>query len=216
MEDLDGLDDPLAREASIPPGVASLLAAMPPALRATASRRTVARGERLFASGRPPALLYLVLQGELRLVRTSRQGAETVLQRVREGPFAEASLDARAYHCDGVAGVASTLLAFPVAAVRTALEEAPAFRRAWMAGLAAEVRRLRAQCERLSLKGAGERILHYLATEGRDGEVCLPSTRKAWAAELGLTHEALYRALARLVLAGRLESRGRRLRLRPP
>lgn len=200
----------------VSPAVEALLAAMPVSLRTAAVRQDLRRGERLFASGRRPAFLYLVLAGELLLLRTSRDGAEVVLQRVRQGPFAEASLDARAYHCDGVAGAPSTILALPIAGVRTALDEVPGFRRAWVAGLAAEVRRLRAQCERLSLNGAEERILHYVQSEGRDGEVRLPSTRKAWAAELGLSHEALYRALARLAAQGRLEADGRRLRLRPP
>jgi DNA-binding transcriptional regulator YhcF (GntR family) len=38
-------------------------------------------------------------------------------------------------------------------------------------------------------------------------------TRKAWAAELGLTHEALYRALANLERAGRISAARRKGRL---
>ena len=43
-----------------------------------------------------------------------------------------------------------------------------------------------------------DRVLHYLETESDHGCVILQVTRKAWAAELGLTHEALYRVLAQL------------------
>ncbi len=38
----------------------------------------------------------------------------------------------------------------------------------------------------------------YLESEGSDGSVSLTQTRKAWAAELGLSHEALYRTLKKL------------------
>jgi CRP/FNR family transcriptional regulator, dissimilatory nitrate respiration regulator len=78
-----------------------------------------------------------------------------------------------------------------------------------MARLAREVRKSRAQCERLSLRSAPERIVHYIEAEGSDGRLELRQTKKAWAAELGMTHEALYRALAALVRAGRVDAQQR-------
>ena len=77
--------------------------------------------------------------------------------------------------------------------------------------LAREVRKLRAQCERLSLHGAAERIMHYIETEGIEGALELSQSRKAWAAELGLTHEVLYRTLSRLQAEGELEINDRRI-----
>ena len=47
-----------------------------------------------------------------------------------------------------------------------------------MRRLATEVRKLRAQCERLSLHGAAERIAHYIEAEGRDGRLELRQTRR--------------------------------------
>ena len=64
--------------------------------------------------------------------------------------------------------------------------------------LNAEVRRLRAQCERMSLKGVGERLLHLVATEGVDGVLPIGSGLKSLATELAVSHEALYRAVAAL------------------
>jgi CRP-like cAMP-binding protein len=87
------------------------------------------------------------------------------------------------------------LLKFAIAEFRAALENDASLRRASMAHLAGEVRKLRAQCERLSLNSAAERILHYLDSEGSNRVVMLRQSRKSWAAELGLTHEALYRTL---------------------
>lgn len=192
------------------------LAHMPPALREAARLKACFAGETVFRQGeRPKAMLY-VLDGEVRLLRRSREGAEVVLQRSRGGFFAEASLESKAYHCDAIAVAAGRLLCFPVKAFREALEGDAAFRNAWMAQLAREVRKLRARCERLSLHSAAERILHAIESEGTAGTLTLAQSRKAWAAELGLTHEALYRALARLQAEGMLSLDGARLTLRQP
>ena len=194
----------------------SELAQIPPALKAAARLKAFAAGETLFRQGDRPKAMYCVLDGEVRLLRRSPKGSEVVLQRSRGGFFAEASLEAKAYHCDAVTAAESRLLAFPLRAFRAALEDDAAFRNAWMALLAREVRRLRARCERLSLHGAEARILHAIESEGTAGTLVLAQSRKAWAAELGLTHEALYRTLARLQAEGTLVLDGARLTLRQP
>lgn len=192
------------------------LALIPPALRETARLTECPAGKTLFRQGGRPKAMYCVLDGEVRLLRRSRNGAEVILQRSRGGFFAEASLEAKAYHCDAVAAEDARLLAFPLRDFRAALDDDWTFRNAWMALLAREVRRLRARCERLSLHGAEARILHAIESEGAAGTLVLAQSRKAWAAELGLTHEALYRALARLQAAGTLALDGARLTLRQP
>jgi DNA-binding GntR family transcriptional regulator len=68
--------------------------------------------------------------------------------------------------------------------------------------LNAEVRRLRAQGERMSLKGAGDRLLHMIETEGVDGRLRIGSGLKSLATELAVSHEALYRAVAALEKIG--------------
>lgn len=192
------------------------LAQIPPALQEAARQQAFAAGETLFRQGDRPKAMYCVLDGEVRLLRRSPKGEEVILQRSRGGFFAEASLEAKTYHCDAVTAAESRLLAFPLRAFRAALEDDAAFRNAWMALLAREVRRLRARCERLSLHGAEARILHAIESEGTAGTLVLAQSRKAWAAELGLTHEALYRTLARLQAEGTLVLDGARLTLRQP
>lgn len=194
----------------------SELARIPPALKAAARQQAFAAGETLFRQGDRPKAMYCVLDGEVRLLRRSPKGGEVVLQRSRGGFFAEASLESKAYHCDGVAAADGRLLAFPIRAFREALDGDAAFRNDWMAQLAREVRRLRARCERLSLHGAEARILHAIESEGTAGTLALVQSRKAWAAELGLSHEALYRTLARLQAEGTLVLDGARLTLRQP
>ena len=182
------------------------LAAVPAALRQDARRVEAAAGQPVFRTGARPTKIFWVLDGEVRLVRRSPEGAEIVLQRASSGFVAEASLDSPRYHCDAVAVAPSRLLAFPIEQFRQALNEDERFRRFWMGRLAREVRALRSQCERLALHGAADRIEHYIASEGDRGRLELSCTRKAWAAELGLTHEALYRALAELQRSGRISA----------
>jgi CRP/FNR family transcriptional regulator, dissimilatory nitrate respiration regulator len=175
---------------------------MPLALRASAEHVAAAGGQVLFRAGTRPRRIFWVLHGEIRLLRRSRSGAEIVLQRAASGFVAEASLNSPVYHCDAVAAVSSKLLAFPVDRFRQALADDEKFREFWMRRLAREVHALRSQSERLALRSAAERIEHYIASEGHNGRLELARTRKAWAAELGLTHEALYRALASMQRAG--------------
>jgi DNA-binding MarR family transcriptional regulator len=61
-----------------------------------------------------------------------------------------------------------------------------------------EVKRLRLQCERLSLKSVKDRVLHLIHTEGKNGHYHVNTGLKSLAGELGVTHEALYRTLASL------------------
>lgn len=189
------------------------LAPIPEMLREAAEVKAFARGETLFRQGERPRAMLFVLIGEIRLVRLSRAGSEIILQRSRSGFIAEASLESRAYHCDAIAAAEGQLLRFPLRAFRQAIGAEPGFRDAWIAHLAGEVRKLRAQSERLSLHGAAERIVHYLESEGKDGVLTLNQSRKAWAAELALAHEVLYRTLGRLQAEGVISVVGDRITL---
>jgi len=189
------------------------LAVIPPGLRVDADHLELEAGQTLFRLGDRLNGVFCVVAGEVRLIRRARNGAEIVLQRSRGGFFAEASIGTGKYHCDAVTAETSTVLRFPAAAFRAALATDEKFRDAWMDHLAHEVLKLRAQCERLALKNADQRIVHYIESEGNDGTVALSETRMAWATELGMTHEALYRVLRRLQADGTLEIDGSRITL---
>ena len=182
---------------------APLLAALPEPARRLARLLDIPPHASVFGQGDRPHAMYFVLSGEVRLVRRSRSGGEIILQRARHGFLAEASLDQPAYHCDAVAAQPSSLLVIPRKAFSKALAIAE-FRNGWTAHLARELRKARSSVERLSLRTARERILHFIETEGDRGVVNLGQSKKDWAAELGLTHEALYRALAQMVKRGEL------------
>ncbi|MDN5004866.1 Crp/Fnr family transcriptional regulator [Bradyrhizobium sp. GCM10027634] len=190
-----------------------LLAALPGPVRRQTRLLEIARQTTLFSRGDRPRAMFFVLSGEVRLVRRSHSGGEIILQRTGRGFLAEASLDQPVYHCDAVATEPSSILAIPGKAFRAAFE-ASDFRDKWIAHLARELRRVRTQAERLSLKTARERIVHFVETEGEAGVVDLKQSKKDWAAELGLTHEALYRALAQMQKCGELWVDQSRLTLR--
>jgi len=187
-------------------GTQSELAAVPNALCQHASCIAAAAGQPLFRHGARPVRIFWVIEGEVRLVRRSRNGAEIVLQRASSGFVAEASLDSPRYHCDAIAAAETRLLAFPIDRFRQALRNDERFRAFWMSRLAREVRTLRSQCERLALRSAADRIEHYIEAEGENGRLELASTQKAWAAQLGITHEAFYRALAGLKRSGKISA----------
>jgi CRP-like cAMP-binding protein len=182
--------------------------AMPTTLRERANWPRFEKDSLLFAIGDCPKQIYFIVQGEVRLRRHSVEGTEMVMQRARNSFLAEASLESPIYHCDAIASEKVLALAFPVNDFRIALADCPNFRAKWTSHLLREVRRARAQVERQGLRNAGDRILHYLETECPSGRLHLSQTKKAWAAELGLTHEALYRALSNLSRQGILRVKG--------
>ncbi len=188
-----------------------ILNCLPTMLRERAVERCVEAGESLAHQGEAPMRMFFVLSGEVRLLRRLPGGREAVVQRVREGFVAEASLDVPCYHCDLVAGASGKALVFPRRDFEPALAESREFNRAWIAHLSRELRQARSRNERLACSSAAERVRHAIVTEGDGNALVLEQTRKEWAAELGLTHEALYRALRRLREAGMVREEGRRI-----
>jgi len=165
------------------------------------------RGELLFKQGKKPARMLFVARGEVALQRLGRQGKSVVLQRTRRGFVAEASLESARYHCDAVVTASGEVVAIPIKSIKQALARDSEFASRWIAMLNQEVKRLRAQCERLSMRSVKERLLHLIETEGGEGRLSLGSGLKSMAAELGVSHEALYRAVAELEKKGVLRRR---------
>ncbi len=167
----------------------------------------------LFRCGERPRAIYYLFEGEVHMMRRTRNGGTVVMSRTKHGFFAEAGLYAKAYGCDAVAVQASSMLMFPLPVFQEMLDDNKDFRRSRFAQQAGDIRRLCSRCERLSLPTAQERLIHYIETEGQDGAVELTQPVKALAAELGLTHETLYRTLAQMERNGDLKRSGNRIEL---
>jgi len=184
---------------ALPPVLGELL---PSFLTPATSSVELCKGEHLFLRRQKPRQMYFVVSGEIVLERVGERGDSVVLQRVRQGFVAEASLQTSRYHCDAVVTSPGQAIAVPIEPLTAALTSDSDFALRWIGMLNAEVRRLRAQCERMSLKGVGARLLHLIETEGAEGRLPIDSGLKTLAAELSVTHEALYRAVAVLEKAG--------------
>lgn len=195
----------------LPPELESLL---PPPLHALCEPLHVERGALLFETGRRPASMHFVSDGEVVLQRLGEDGELVVLQRTRHGFVGEASLQSERYHCDAVAVTDATVTRIPRQALLDALRSDAAFALRWIGMLNQEVRRLRQQCERLSLHTVEARLLHLVRTEGGATGLPLGAGLKMLAREIGVTHEALYRSVAALSKRGLLVREEGRLRLR--
>ena len=191
-----------------------LAANLPVALRPIGHSLACPKDGWVFRKGDPVRAVFLVLDGEVRLSRFAHDGSEIALHRASRGDFfAEAALNTPRYQCNAIASRSSTLLAFSAVKVRSLIAKDPEFARQWVALLARQLHASRARSERLALKSAAERVLHYLHTEGKGPrcEIMLAGSVKDLARELGLTHESLYRTLARLKQDGVIAGKDQRL-----
>jgi len=187
---------------------------LPAALHAQCDLRLFDRGQRLFESGRRPSWMHFVSTGEVVLQRIGEDGELVVLQRTRHGFVGEASLHVERYHCDAVVVASAHVTRVPRQALQEALRTDADFGLRWIGMLNQEVRRLRQQCERLSLKTVEARLLHLLRTDGAASGLAPSGGLKALAHELGVTHEALYRCVAVLEKRGQVTRNQGRLLLR--
>ena len=192
---------------------------LPAPVRAAAIDRKLKSGEALFRLGDKTIGLCEIIAGRVRLARVDRSGHEIVLHVAGPGEtIAEASLFSPTYHCDAVASTNATVRVYPKRQVLAAFDRDPEAAQAFSATLARQVMNLRTRIEQRNIRSARERIRHYLAVNaGADRRtVELRGTIKDIAAELGLTHEALYRTLAALERAGEIRrSRGKIVIARP-
>lgn len=188
-------------------------ALLPVTLHGACEVRHLPRGVQLFATGARPSWMHFVVDGELVLQRIGEDGEPVVLQRVRHGLLAEASLLAPRYHCDAVVAADARVAGMPRQAVLDALQSDAAFALRWIGMLSQEVRRLRQQCERLSLNTVAARLLHLVRTEGSASGLPIGTGLKTLAREIGVTHEALYRCVSALERQGVLTRHDGWLRL---
>jgi CRP-like cAMP-binding protein len=180
--------------------------------------RTLAAGEVLFHQGDETFGIFEVEQGRLQMIRPTLKDEPAVLHTAGPGElFAEAALFAAAYHCDAVAAAASRVRVYPKRIMLAAFRKDPELAERFMASLARQTHALRARLHGRNIRSARERVLHHLALlAGADGRtVTLTGTVKDMAAEIGLTHEALYRTLAALERQGVIAREANRIRIAP-
>ena len=170
------------------------------------------KGQHLFHQGTKPESMFFIVTGEAILSRISSHGEPTTLQRCKGGFLSEASLLTDAYHCDAIATHSGQAITIPIQALREALTDSN-FSLKWVRLLSREIMRLRTQSERLSLKDIRSKLIHLIETEGNQGVLALQSDLKSLASEIGVTHEALYRAISAMEKQGVLRKQANTLEL---
>lgn len=171
------------------------------------TRQDLAAGTMLFRAGDEARALFHVEQGRVGLFRDG--------QRVHLAPagslVSEEALFSPHHTSDALAERPTRLRVLPKATVLLFLRAHPDLNLAFSAHLAEELRRQRELAGILRLPQARSRVLAWLAgLEAVDGVIALSRPLVEVAAEIGLSHEALYRTIAALVAEGKLERPGRR------
>ena len=161
-------------------------------------------GGHLFRTGDPTSGFFFLEQGTITLIRETRAGDEVVIHRAFSGEcFAEASLFSDSYHCDAVAQTDCVLLKVDRDKTLSWLEDHPHEAIQLIAYLAKQVQDYRRLLELRAIRSATERVLAAVSDGMLRGNII------TFASQIGLTHEATYRALARLTRERRLTKVGR-------
>lgn len=168
--------------------------------------RKLAAGSALFRQGDASFGIFRLQAGRIRLLRLTPDGTQVPMHTVRPGElFAEASIFSPRYHCDAIALKDCEVLVYRKAALTKRLKEDPEMLWDFAGDLARHVQGLRTRLELRQIRSAPERVLQALQLRCAPNGVWQPDgTLKQFAEEIGLTHEALYRALAALVASGQI------------
>ncbi|MFD0917564.1 Crp/Fnr family transcriptional regulator [Pseudahrensia aquimaris] len=170
----------------------------------TKIEKSVLQGSLIFRSGEKSTGFFHLLEGEVRMIRYAKDGADISIHRAFSGQsFAEASLYSDTYHCDAVALKACSIVKFDKALVLHHLETNAVFAMKMTAHLAGQVQDYRRLLELRAIRSAQERVYAGIAEGWLKGSVL------SFASQLGLTHEATYRALSNLTKRGQLTKTGR-------
>lgn len=188
---------------------------LPPELKETASTIKLAKGQPLFHTGDKADSFHFVRAGELAAVRCMPNGAEAIMLTAHAGEFfGEASLFQANYSCEARALSPCVLASINSERFCQTMAVHPEFSLAFTRILAMSLRRQCSRVERLRLKSATDRVLHYLTCEtAPSGWAEIGGTVQEWAAELALEPETLYRTLSQLEKNGTLVREQRRFRL---
>jgi CRP-like cAMP-binding protein len=184
------------------------------ALVGNATPRQYEKGATLFLQGEPAAAFFIVLDGWVKIYRTTPDGLEVVLHVFKSGEtFAEAAifLGGR-YPASGETVSPSRLLKIDGKNFRARIEERPALAMSMLASASYQLKFLVEQIEQIKVRSAPQRIADFMVrmTQVRKGSAVieLPFEKGLLANRLGMKPESFSRALAQLRTHGVTVDRG--------
>ena len=173
---------------------------------AAGGERSFARGEIIFHEGATAEALFVVLEGQVKLVRYSPKGRELLLHLVHPGQtFAEAALFAGdTYPASAEVVEPTRVWSLPRATLIDLMRASPELALAMLASVSMWTRKLAAKLELLTQRRVEERVALYLL--GRAGTAALEpgatielaDPRNLIAAQCGTGPEVLSRTFRRL------------------
>ncbi len=184
-------------------------------VRRAVRRRHYAAGEQIFIEGAPCEGLYFVIDGQVRLMRTSPEGREQVLGVLGAGAtFNDAAVFDLGPNSDSAVAVGpATIGLVPRNAMMELIENQPQVARAAVRLLAARQRSLTGIVEDLALRDVTQRVARLLlGCIGRRPHMiekaemaCAHITHQEIAAMVGSVREVVQRALKSLEAAGAIK-----------
>ncbi len=175
----------------------------------------------LWQAGAEPNALHVVLEGEVRVLRSTGGRQRVVHQEKRGGTLGDVALFAGSpFPATAVAATRVVTLALTPATLHAIIAADPTFALALLSRLANRVRLLIERMERQGSWSVQGRVAQYLVERherARAGVFTLGMTQLALAEELGTAREVVVRVLRGLRESGLLELAGRgRFRLNDP
>lgn len=174
-------------------------------------------GQILFAQHEPTEAVFILQSGQIRLVNYTEDGQQINHYSIRVGEsFAEVALFHEHYVCTAIASAPSRVVILPKQPYLIALKQHPDLAVTFMAQIAQRLHESKILLELRSIRSAPKRVLHYLQLNVQSGSMTVTFDRplKEIADDLGLTPEALSRALKQLHKEGVIHRRKRNVTLR--
>ncbi|MDR3394028.1 MAG: Crp/Fnr family transcriptional regulator [Parasulfuritortus sp.] len=172
----------------------------------------LAAGQSLFAQGDPVTGFYWVVEGLIRLYRSSPQGDEKVIELIGPGRFfAEAALFMGGrFPVNAAAQTTSRLIAIDSTSFRAWLAQDASRCFKLMAGMSARLHKLVNEIDSLALMKGTDRLLQYLIDHSDPDEsgqmvVELEAPKQVIASRIGVKPETLSRLLHKLTDLGYIE-----------
>jgi CRP-like cAMP-binding protein len=158
----------------------------------------------LFVQGEEASRLFVVLEGAVRLYRSTPDGQDSTIAMLGPGEsLAEAAIfDSGRYPVSACAAEPARLLVVPAASFLARLRKNPDLALNLLAAMSRHLRRLVRKIEQLSSHSSLERVAKFLLrlcpAEQGSAKLDLPQDKALIAARLNMQPETLSRALARL------------------
>ena len=152
------------------------------------------KGKSAFLQDEKTRGLFFLLEGQIELHRVTKSGDNIIIHRAKSGEtFAEASLFSEKYHCDAIATSKCKVIEVNRSDILDRFQSDTKFAIALARRFSVQTQEYRRKIEILAIRSAEQRIKAAI------DENMLGDSIKNFAADINLSHEAVYRGLGQLV-----------------